>query len=145
MGYEMQASNIYSESLQVRMHHVGTLVSDIERYLDNSLWNLMTPIIYDPIQKARLCLVCIAEDRSHLVELIEPMGQDSPVQLAFTKGQKLHHLCFETQDCQGADEIIRKYRFLKVTDWQPAVLFQQRLVRFVYTPHHELVEFLASE
>lgn len=131
--------------LQIQFHHVGTLVPEIDSYLENSFWELKTPIVYDPIQKARLCLVGIQHDHNHLVELIEPVGSDSPTYLAQKKGQQLHHLCFKTSHRELADEIIQKYRFLKVTDWQPAVLFEQRPVRFVYTRYRELMEFLADE
>ncbi len=141
----MSEPNYFKGSTQIRYHHVGTLVPDIERYLKNSFWELQTPIVYDPIQKARLCLVSIQQDHNHLVELIEPAGLDSPIHGALTKGQKLHHLCFETRHRQVADEIIQKYRFLKITDWQPAILFEQKPVRFVYTRYRELMEFLADE
>lgn len=141
----MPDSSLFYGSPQIQYHHVGTLVPNIETYLDNSFWELKTPIVYDPIQKVRLCLVSIQQDHNHLVELIEPVGADSPIHLSLTKGQKLHHLCFEVQHCKVADEIIQKYRFLQVTDWQPAVLFDQRPVRFVYTRYRELMEFLANE
>ena len=141
----MSDSNLMRGSSQIRFHHVGTLVSSIEGYLKNSFWELKSPIVYDPFQKARLCLVGFEQDDNHLVELLEPVGKDSPIHLALKKGQKLHHLCFETQHSELADEIIQKYRLLQVTDWQPAVLFEQRPVRFVYTRHRELMEFLANE
>ena len=142
---KMPDSKYFNGSTQIKYHHVGTLVPNIENYLEDSFWELIIPTVYDPIQKSRLCLVSIPQNHNHLVELIEPVGAESPIYSALKKGQKLHHLCFETQNCKIADEIIQKYRFLQVTDWQSAVLFEQRPVRFVYSRYRELLEFLANE
>lgn len=133
------------ENQQVSMHHVGILVHHIEDYMATSFWTLQSPIVYDPIQKARLCLVCIPTDDNHLVELIEPIGEGSPAFRALHKGQKQHHICFETPSTQVAETFMNKYRLLPVTKWEPAVLFRGRLVRFAYTRNRELVEFVADE
>lgn len=129
----------------IQIHHVGLLVDHIETYLAGSFWSRQSPVVYDPNQKARLCLVCIAEDQDHLVELIEPAGTDSPTYRAQGKGQKLHHLCFAVPRKQVADAIIEKYRLLPVTNWQSAILFQGRPIRFAYTRNRELVEFVVDE
>jgi len=128
-----------------RIHHVSILVENIESYLASSFWMLESPIVYDPIQKCRLCLVRIGSDDGNLVELIEPVGEDSPVYQALMKGQKLHHLCLEMPTKQDVDAFILKHRLLPVTKWQPAELFQGRLVRFAYTQNRELMEFVTHE
>jgi hypothetical protein len=120
------------------------IVSCIEIYLADSFWILRSAIVQDPIQMARLCLVSLAADDHHLVELIQPLGEGTPAFGALTRDQKLHHLCFGVSSCAVADALIDEYRLLPVTDWQPAVLFRGRLVRFAYTRHRELVEFVAD-
>jgi hypothetical protein len=129
----------------LRVHHVGLLVQHIETYLENSFWSLRSPIVYDPIQKARLCLVGLATDDGHLVELIEPEGEQSRTYRAFANGQRQHHICFWVPDRAVADALFSAYRFLPVTDWEPAPLFEGRPVRFAYTRNRELLEFVADE
>lgn len=141
----MRVSGCDSRHLPLRLDHVAILVRDIESYLTSSFWSLRSPVVHDPIQRARLCLVSIAKDDSHLVELIEPIGEGSPTYRALARGQKLHHLCFRVSCPQIADGLIDKYRLLPVTEWQPAVLFEGRPVRFAYTQYRELVEFVADE
>ncbi len=138
----MQVKKSYKKTCESRLHHTGLLVEDIEIYLKKSFWHLKSPIVYDPIQKCRLCVVSIQADDDKLVELVQPVGQDSPVYRSLKSGQKLHHLCFEMADTETADEYIREYHLLPITKWQPAILFDGWLVRFAYTRHRELVEFL---
>jgi hypothetical protein len=125
-----------------RLHHTCLLVEDIEAYLQESFWHQKSPIVYDPIQKCRLCMVSINADDDKSVELVQPVGTDSPVYRSLKSGQKLHHLCLEMSDTGAADEFMRRHRLLPVTKWQPAVLFDGRLIRFAYTRHRELVEFV---
>ena len=134
-----------TKSLSARIHHVSMLVENIDTYLENSFWCRQSPIVYDPIQKCRLCLVSMQADNDHLVELIEPVGEDSPVYQALRRGEKLQHLCLEMETRRDVDAFIRKYRLLPVTNWQSAELFQGRLIRFAYTRNRELVEFVTHE
>jgi hypothetical protein len=129
----------------MKIHHIGLLVENIETYLESSFWSLQSDVVFDPVQKCRLALVCIDDDDSHLVELIEPAGEDSPVHLALQKNHRQHHICFEARTCREVDEFIRSYRLLPVSRWEPAPLFQGRLIRFAYTRNRELLEFLTSE
>jgi hypothetical protein len=130
---------------RLRLHHVGILVENIETYLKSSFWTRGSPIVEDPLQQARLCLAGLPGDERPLIELIEPLGEASPTYRALQERTNLHHLCFETGGRKEGDRLIAEYRFLPVTQWQPAVLFQGRPVRFAYTRNRELVEFLADE
>jgi methylmalonyl-CoA/ethylmalonyl-CoA epimerase len=141
----MTTSGTSGESLKARIHHVSMLVENIDTYLENSFWCLQSPIVYDPIQKCRLCLVSMQADNDHLVELIEPVGENSPVYQALIRGEKLQHLCLEMPTRRDVDAFIREYRLLPVTDWEPAELFQGRLIRFAYTRNRELMEFVTHE
>jgi methylmalonyl-CoA/ethylmalonyl-CoA epimerase len=128
----------------VSVHHFGVIVANIERYLENSLWRSRGAIVHDPLQGARLCLVGLYPDMSPAIELVEPVGDGSPLREALKRGTSWHHLCLSAPTTARADELIREHRFLPVTDWTPAVLFDGRPVRFVYSRNRELVEFLAE-
>lgn len=129
----------------VSLHHVGVIVKSIEGYLRNSMWRLDGAIVHDPRQGARLCLAGLYPGMTPAIELVEPVDQDSPLWAALQRGTSWHHLCFQVATIARADELIKEHRFLGVTDWTPAVLFDGRPVRFVYSRNRELIEFLSEE
>ncbi|HEU4422006.1 MAG TPA: VOC family protein [Pilimelia sp.] len=129
----------------VSVHHFGVIVANIERYLEKSLWRSHGAIVHDPLQGARLCLVGLYPDMSPAIELVEPVDESSPLWESLKRGTSWHHICLAAPTTKRADELIREHRFLPVTDWKPAVLFDGRPVRFVYSRNRELVEFLAEE
>jgi hypothetical protein len=132
--------------MSVRIHHFGYVVRSIEDYLKQSVWELRGPIVTDPLQKARLCMVGVpGDDGRHLVELIEPVGEHSPVYRASQQSQGWHHVCLALSTKVEAEELMRGQRMLPVTPWKPAALFEMREVRFVYTRNRELVELIIDE
>jgi hypothetical protein len=129
-----------------RIHHFGLLVKNIEKFLEQSIWELRGSIVVDPIQKARLCLVVVSGDMSEpLVELIEPLDATSPTWRATTKGQAWHHMCLRVSSMSAGDAYIEDKRLLAITPWQPAVLFEGRCIRFTCSRNRELLELLSDE
>jgi hypothetical protein len=128
----------------ISVHHYGMLVASIERYVKQSLWATHGEIVYDPRQGARLTLVGLRPGMSPAIELVEPVD-DSPLRTALQRGTSWHHICLSVPTVERGDELIRRYRFLGVTNWTPAVLFGGRPVRFAYSRNRELVEFLSEE
>ena len=129
-----------------RIHHFGLLVKNIEKFLNQSVWELRGPIVVDPIQKARLCLVVPAGDTGQpLVELIEALGETSPTWKATVAGQSWHHVCLQVPTMSAGDAYIEEKRLLAITPWQPAVLFEGRGIRFTCSRNRELLELLSDE
>jgi hypothetical protein len=141
-----------------RIHHFGLLVKNIERFLQRSIWKLEGPIVTDPLQKARLCMVGLSGESSStsdttihaampapLVELIEPLDENAPTWKACAGGQNWHHVCLSFPTMDAGDQYLKEKGLLPVTPWQPAVLFGGRGIRFVYSRNRELVEFLSDE
>jgi hypothetical protein len=132
--------------MKLRIHHFGLLVGDIEKFLRQSIWELRGPIVSDPIQVARLCMVAPIEDtEAALVELIQPLDPTSPTWRAACSGQGWHHVCLQVASKQAGDQYIVERRLLPVTDWRPALLFEGRAIRFAYSRNRELMEFLSDE
>jgi hypothetical protein len=129
-----------------RIHHFGLLVKNIEKFLDQSIWEPRGPIVVDPIQKARLCLVVVSGDVSEpLVELIEPLDESSPTWRATAGGQSWHHMCLRVPSMSAGDAYIEEKLLVAITPWQPAVLFEGRGVRFTCSRNRELLELLSDE
>ena len=129
----------------VSLHHIGVIVRSIEQYVKHSLWQPYGDIVHDPRQGARLCLAGLTPAMMPAIELVEPVDQTSPLWPSLERGTSWHHLCLQVPTVARADELVKEHKFLDVTDWTPAVLFDGRPVRFVYSRNRELVEFLSEE
>jgi len=88
-----------------RLNHVGVATSSIERSVKLYRELLGATKIHDafdlPAQKVRVCFVDTANSQ---IELLEPLGDDSPIAKFLTRnpagGQ--HHVCFEVPDIHEA-------------------------------------------
>jgi methylmalonyl-CoA/ethylmalonyl-CoA epimerase len=88
-----------------RLNHVGVATPSIERSV--AIWRdlLGATKIHEafdlPAQKVRVCFVDAPNSQ---IELLEPLGEDSPIARFLEKnpagGQ--HHLCFEVPDIEEA-------------------------------------------
>ncbi len=129
-----------------RIHHFGLLVQEIEKFLGRSIWELHGPVVEDPIQRARLCLVVPKGEVSQpLVELIQPLDEQSPTWKHLAAGQSWHHVCFSVPTMTEADAYMTENRLMRVTPWHPAVLFGGRTIRFALSRNGEILEFLSDE
>ena len=90
-------------------------------------------------------ILCLDMGQGHLLELLEPLGPDSPVQRHLDSGGKLYHLCFEVD---RLDETLRHIeqtgdaRVVRPPAEAPA--FGGRKVAFVVTSDLDLVEFVEA-
>ncbi|GAA4023641.1 methylmalonyl-CoA epimerase [Sphingomonas swuensis] len=88
-----------------RLNHVGVATPSIERSLDmyRTLYGVepSSPPFDLPAQGVRVCFVDAPNSQ---VELIEPLGPDSPVAKFLEKNPQggQHHVCFEVHDIAEA-------------------------------------------
>ncbi len=129
----------------LRMHHVGLVVASIEACapgMSRALlveWN--REIFTDPLQRVRVTFLK-GGDRNPLVELVEPLGQDSPVFRFLCQGGGLHHLCYEVFSIAEHLDRIRAAGGVIVSRPKPAVAFGGRPIAWALTREKLLVEFL---
>lgn len=131
-----------------RLHHVGYVVSSIEKDAPgfqtalNARWDGV--VIHDPIQRVRVSFLSTPNPNDALIELVEPAEPQSPVTQFLEKGGGLHHLCYEVPNLQQLLEQARARKLIVVRKPQPAVAFGGRLIAWVITPQKLLVEYLES-
>lgn len=127
----------------MKLHHVGIVVQNIERSGDSYAQKLgfrpLSSIFTDPLQRVRIQLW--GNEYTVSLELIEPLGEDSPVRRFLEKGGGLHHLCFEVTDIVAAVEHARSHGGIVVSEPVPAVAFEGRRVAFLFFQDIGLVEF----
>jgi methylmalonyl-CoA/ethylmalonyl-CoA epimerase len=97
-----------------RLNHVGVAVPSIEdakatyRDLYGMPESAMTETRELPAQGVKFAFVNVANSQ---IELIEPLGEDSPIRNFLEKNPKggQHHVCFEVADIYAArDEMVAK-------------------------------------
>ncbi len=128
-----------------RLHHVGFVVANIEACapgLSRALladWN--EEIFSDPLQRVRVTFLT-GGPQNPLFELVEPLGEDSPVFRFLGDGGGLHHLCYEVFSIREHLDRIRAAGGLIVSRAKPAVAFGGRPIAWALTREKLLLEFL---
>ena len=88
-----------------RLNHVGVATASIERSVELYRNMLGATRIGDPFDlPAQGVRVCFVDTPNSQIELIEPLGEDSPI-LKFLERNPLggqHHVCFEVPDIHAA-------------------------------------------
>ncbi len=100
----------------------------------------------DPIQKVTVIFLAKSENDVVEIELIAPLGEDSPIQSMLAKnGGGAYHLCFETSELEGALDHARKNGCIVVAAPAPAVAFQGRRIAWIYTRSRQLFELVEAK
>ena len=120
----------------MKLHHIGIVVPkisdsfpEITKYIKFDKTTVPTLIAS---QKVNVCFLKLGEIR---LELIEPLGDDSPITNFAQKGGGFHHLCFEVPNIKKQiDEFVKNGARVIV---EPVTGFEERLIAFVLlnTPH----------
>jgi methylmalonyl-CoA/ethylmalonyl-CoA epimerase len=94
-----------------RLNHVGVATPSIERSIALYRDLLGATKIGEPFdlppQKVRVCFVDLPNSQ---IELLEPLGEDSPIAKFLEKNPEggQHHVCFEVADIHAAAAEMRK-------------------------------------
>lgn len=93
-----------------RLNHVGVATPSIDDslklYRDLLGGTVHGPAFDLPAQGVRVCFVDVPNSQ---IELIEPLGEDSPIHGFLAKNPKggQHHVCFEVEDILAARDALR--------------------------------------
>ena len=135
------------ETAALNLNHIGFVVTSIKTSAASFAESIGAGwdgrIINEPLQGVNVTFL-----RSGLpapaVELVEPVGTESPVSLFLKHGGGLHHLCYEVESLETQLELSRSHGGLVVKRPTPAVAFEGRRIAWVYTKHKLLLEFLET-
>ena len=128
------------------LHHVGYVVSSIAASVEG--WRIalsavaVSKTFEDPIQRARVIFLDLPPEGAVKIELVEPLGADSPVAAFDQKGGGLHHLCFEVDDIEQYLQEMKLQKAMLIRRPQPAVAFEGRRIAWMRTREKLLVEYL---
>ena len=126
-------------------HHIGVASKSIKKSLivyESMGYSLLNnKIVIDNIQKVKLCIL---HKESHpLIELVEPNHDKSPVsRILKTNGAIPYHTCYEVDDILTTINKFKSNGFRLITPPVQAILFDNRLVCFLYNNDIGTIELL---
>jgi hypothetical protein len=115
------------------VHHVGIAVRSIV-----DLYPEIEPI-FDPIQKVK---VAFLDAYGLKMELLEPVGEASPVYSSLSNGTHLQHICYEVSSIKKAVLVCRDFGFHVISPISPAVAIENCSIVWVFNPEYGLFELL---
>lgn len=129
----------------LRLHHVGVLVADLERSVERFVrqfgFQQESDLIVDTIQTARVCFLR-QPGQSHWLELVTPHGDSSKLEGALRRGPGPHHLAYETPDLDRAMADLRAQGLMPLGRPEPGAAFGGRLIAWFYGPEVGLTELV---
>ena len=153
MSEPSKSDNPVSESAQpprrfVRFHHLGVAVPDLPKAVEwyrHCLGHQVLSGPFDnPIQRVSVCFVGDGERDSLPLELVAPLGPNSPVDNVLAKNLGAYHACYEVDDIEKALAWFCQQGCLVVSKPVSAVAFDNRRIAWVFTPTRQLLELVES-
>ena len=114
----------------MKLHHIGIIVNNIQ----TSLGELSKYLEFEKtsipmLVESQNVNVCFLKTSDIYIELIEPVGNNSPVKKISESGGGFHHLCFEV------DDIVKETKKMKNNGGrvivEPIEGFEGRLISFI--------------
>ena len=92
-----------------KMDHIGIAVHSIEEartFYEDSLGLKVAEVLELPERKVRVAVIRM---ENQVIELVEPLGEDSPVQKFLDKkGEGIHHIAFNVENIEAELETLRQ-------------------------------------
>ena len=114
----------------MKLHHIGIIVKNIQtslgelsRYLEFEKTSI--PMLVE----SQRVNVCFLKTSDIYIELIEPIGNNSPVKKISESGGGFHHLCFEVENIVEEIEKMKNNGARIIVE--PTKGFEGRLIAFV--------------
>ena len=129
------------------LDHIGIVVPSTESVASVltkvSNFSASSQIVEDAYHGARIQFLSSPQQPFPRLELIEPLGGDSPLNEGLDRGGGVHHLCFQIAFVNTVEAWCKRVSIRKVYGPNPAPAFgDNRQVIFVYSPGLGLIEFV---
>jgi methylmalonyl-CoA/ethylmalonyl-CoA epimerase len=132
----------------LRLHHMGFVVADIATAMPAFARSMAAEwdgqIFEDPLQKAKVAFMTTRPGDAQ-IELVQPVGENSPVQRFLLQGGGMHHLCYEVASLEAELTSFRSRGAAIASRPKPAVAFGGRRIAWVITSEKFLVELLEEK
>jgi methylmalonyl-CoA/ethylmalonyl-CoA epimerase len=128
-------------------HHVGVAVRDMQVaipiYKNLFDYDLISGPFDDPIQNVSVCFLSRGEGDT-VIELVAPLGPNSPIDRTLKKGGGTYHVCYQVPDIQAAIVHLKEQGSFLLSGPVPAVAFGMREIAWLLTEVDLLVELVQA-
>ena len=128
-------------------HHVGIAVRDLSTAIpifQNLFgYDITAGPFDDSIQKVSACFLSRGPGDPTL-ELVAPLGPESPIDLVLKKGGGTYHICYQVQDINAAMSYLTERGSFLISGPVPAVAFEMRDIAWLMTEAGLLVELVQA-
>jgi len=131
---------------ETHFHHAGFVVASIDACLGQFMRSVgaarHTEITLDSIQRVKVVFLLPERPGEPCIELVEPVGEKSPVLRFLEQGGGLHHVCYEIADIARQLEHMMTFGATLIRQPRPAMAFGNRQIAWVVTAEKLLIEYL---
>jgi catechol 2,3-dioxygenase-like lactoylglutathione lyase family enzyme len=115
-----------------RFHHIGLAVNSIQNFTtpDSEIW----------IEKRQGVAIGFIRLYGITIELLQPLGENSPIARSLRQGIKLLHLCYDVPELERAVEVCRPAGFHILGPPAPAPVLGSQKVAWVFSKQYGLFE-----
>jgi methylmalonyl-CoA/ethylmalonyl-CoA epimerase len=128
-------------------HHVGVAVRDLLKaipvYKNHFGYELLSGPFDDPIQNVSVCFLSRGEGDT-VIELVAPLGPNSPIDRTLKKGGGTYHVCYQVPDINAAISHLSGQGAFLLSGPVPAVAFAGREIAWLLTEVDLLVELVQA-
>jgi methylmalonyl-CoA/ethylmalonyl-CoA epimerase len=133
--------------VRLTFHHVGIAVRDLQQaipsYKNLFGYEIVSGPFDDPIQKVSVCFLSRGEDDA-TIELVAPLGPNSPIDGTLKKGGGTYHICYQVDDINAAIHHLTEHGSMLLSGPVPAVAFGMREIAWLMTEAYLLVELVQA-
>jgi methylmalonyl-CoA/ethylmalonyl-CoA epimerase len=130
----------------LRFSHIGVAVPSIRQALATYEaifgYVVLSGPFDDPVQHVSVCFLGTGELGDLTIELVAPLGDNSPISKVLAKGIGAYHICYEVDAIEDALEYVRSKGCIVVSKPLPATAFEGKRIAWFYTPTRQLVELV---
>lgn len=127
------------------LHHVGYALKSIEptasSYVSRFGYELVTPIIHDPLQTALVQFLRLRGDSTYL-EFVAPDGPESKLANVVRRGGGLNHLCFIAGPLEAAISQLEENGMRLISEPQPGLAFAGRRICWLHGEDRMTIELV---
>lgn len=134
-------------ALRLRFHHLGVAVPSLPEAIASYEaifgYRVRCAPVQDPIQRVDVCFLEAAGD-GPVLELVAPVGNDSPATRMLAHGLGAYHVCYETDDLDEAVATCRAQGCIPAGAPVAAAAFNGRRIAWLFTPTKQLLELVQA-
>jgi methylmalonyl-CoA/ethylmalonyl-CoA epimerase len=128
-------------------HHFGLAVRNLQQAIPafGNLfgYELTSGPFDDPIQNVSVCFLSRGNGDPEM-ELVAPLGPNSPIDRTLRKGGGVYHVCYQVPDIRGAIAHLTGLGSFLLSGPVPAVAFGMREIAWLMTEADLLVELVQA-